>query len=75
MSNRESERPEPNHVRGGIDSQADLLAGADNGPDILQGVSDDEPALADVEHAGPVPFRTPIAGDRLTADQLERDLD
>jgi hypothetical protein len=75
MSNRESERPEPNRVPGGIDSQADLVAGADNGPDILQGLSENEPDLAEVEHAGPIPFRTPVAGARLTEEQLERDLE
>jgi hypothetical protein len=75
MSNRESERPEPNYVPGGIDSQADLVVGADDGPDILQGASEDEPDLADVLRAGPVPFRTPVPGARLTEEQLEREIE
>jgi hypothetical protein len=74
MSDSEFQRPEPNYVPGGIDSEHDLTVGADNGPDILQGSSEDEPELADVEHHGDLPFRTPVAGQRLTPEQLEHDI-
>lgn len=67
--------PEPNYVPGGIDSEQDLLAGADNGPDILQGVSEDEPSLESVIKPGEIPFRTPLAGERLSEEELERDID
>ena len=75
MTNLEDGIPEPNYVPGGVDSQADLIAGADNGPDILQGLSEDEPDLESVIHTGPVPFRTPVASARLSEEQLERDLE
>ncbi len=67
--------PEPNYVPGGIDSEQDLRAGADNGPDILQGIAEDEPDLESAIKPGEIPFRTPTAGDRLTEEQLERDID
>jgi hypothetical protein len=67
--------PEPNHVPGGIDSERDLRANADNGPDILQGIGEDEPDIESVIHHEDVPFRTPVAGERLTEEQLERDID
>jgi hypothetical protein len=75
MSNRESERPEPNYAPGGLDSEADLRTGGDNGPDILQGYEPDEPNLADVLPESPPPFRTPVPGSRLNAEQLERDIE
>lgn len=67
--------PEPNYVPGGIDSERDLLAGADNGPDILQGVAEDEPDLESVIKPGVIPFRTPTPGERLSEEQLERDIE
>jgi hypothetical protein len=67
--------PEPNHVPGGVDSEQDLLANADNGPDILQGQSEDEPDLESVIRHDAIPFRTPVAGERLTDEQLERDVE
>jgi hypothetical protein len=67
--------PEPNYVPGGIDSENDLRTGADNGPDILQGIGEDEPELESVISDADVPFRTPVAGQRLTEEQLEHDLD
>jgi hypothetical protein len=52
----------------------------DHGADV-----DDEPGAADDdaeraarharEHEGELPFRTPRAGDRLSAEQLEKDLE
>jgi hypothetical protein len=67
--------PEPNYVPGGIDSEQDLRSGADDGPDILQGVAEDEPDLESVIKHDAVPFRTPVAGQRLTEEQLEHDID
>jgi hypothetical protein len=65
--------PEPNRVPGGLHSESDLAVGADDSPDILYGVEDDEPELASVPlHDSP--FRTPHAGSRLSAEQLETDL-
>jgi hypothetical protein len=75
MSDGSARRPDPHHIPGGPDSEADLRAGADNSPDILQGIPEDEPELADVELTGPVPFRTPVPGARLTEEQLERDVE
>jgi hypothetical protein len=67
--------PEPNYVPGGLDSEDDLRVGADNGPDILQGTAPDEPDLESVITHDNIPFRTPVAGARLTEEQLERDID
>ena len=67
--------PEPNYVPGGIDSEDDLRTGADNGPDILQGSSENEPDLESVISRDDIPFRTPVAGERLTEEQLESDID
>ncbi len=67
--------PEPNRVPGGLDSERDLLANADNGPDILQGPAEDEPDLVSEISPDAVPFRTPVAGQRLTEDQLEHDIE
>ena len=67
--------PEPNSVPGGVDSQQDLLVGADDSPDILQGIAEDEPDLESVIKHDAVPFHRPVAGERLTEEQLERDLD
>ncbi len=50
--------PGPNQIPGGIDSERDLRANADNGPDILQGIGKDEPDIESVIHHGDVPFRT-----------------
>jgi hypothetical protein len=65
---------EPNEPRYPIDSEADLIVGADDGPDILQGVEEDEPDLSSVP-LHETAFRTPQAGARLTDEQLEKDLD
>jgi hypothetical protein len=67
--------PEPNYVPGGIDSEQDLRANADNGPDILQGIAEDEPDIESVITHDDIPFRKPVAGERLTEEQLERDID
>jgi hypothetical protein len=67
--------PEPNHVPGGLDSEADLRTGADDSPDILQGVAEDEPDLESVIKHDAVPFRKPVAGQRLTEEQLEHDVE
>ncbi len=67
--------PEPNYVPGGIDSEQDLRIGADDSPDILQGFAQDEPDLESVIKPGAIPFRTPMAGQRLSEEQLERDID
>ena len=66
--------PEPRRVPGGVDSEADLISGADNGPDILYGVEEDEPDLGSIP-LHDVPFRTPHAGERLSDAELEHDLD
>jgi hypothetical protein len=75
MTDSTTSTPEPNHVPGGLDSAGDFEAGADNGPDILQGVSEDEPDLDSVIHHDSISFRTPVAGERLTDDELERDVE
>ncbi len=67
--------PEPNYVQGGIDSESDLRIGADDGPDILQGIAEDEPDLESLITHDAVAFRRPVAGEHLTEEQLERDID
>jgi hypothetical protein len=67
--------PEPNDVPVGLDTEDDLRTGADNGPDILQGIAEDEPDLESVVKHDSVPFRTPVAGQRLTEEQLEHDIE
>lgn len=67
--------PEPSYVPGGLESEDDLRIGADNGPDILQGSAEDEPELESVIRHDAVPFRTPVAGEHLTDEQLEADLE
>jgi hypothetical protein len=75
MTQRDIERPEPNSVPGGLDSERDLIANADDSPDILQGGSDGEADLDSVTLADSVPFRRPVAGSRLSEEQLERDVE
>jgi hypothetical protein len=65
---------EPHGDWNDIDSQSDLIANADDSPDILQGVDEDEPAV-DSASLHETAFRTPHAGDRLTEEQLEADVD
>jgi hypothetical protein len=65
---------EPHAVPGGIDSEADLVVGADDSPDILAGTAEDEADLGTVT-LHDTPFRTPHAGQHLSEDELERDLD
>ncbi|HEY1530328.1 MAG TPA: hypothetical protein VGF80_05895 [Galbitalea sp.] len=66
--------PEPNLVPGGLDGELDLETGADDGPDVLYGVEEVEPDLASISlHDSP--FRAPRPGSRLSAEQLETDLD
>lgn len=72
--NDTSERPEPNSVPGGIDSETDLRTGADDSPDILQGPPEDEPELSSLT-LKKTSFRIPRPGARLTEDELEREID
>jgi len=65
---------EPNRTWNALDGEADLRAGADDSLDILQGVSEDEPEL-DLSKLHATAFRTPHAGERLTEEQLEADVD
>lgn len=69
-----SDDREPHKPWDELDSEADLLTGADDSPDILQGIEEDEPEL-DSASLHDTPFRTPHVGDRLTEAQLEADLD
>jgi hypothetical protein len=62
-------------VPGGIDSESDLRIGADDGPDILDGPADAASDTTSATLADHVPFRRPIAGQRLTDEQLERDIE
>lgn len=75
MSDEAALRPEPHRTPGGVDSEADLEAGGDDGPDILQGIAENEPDLASEIRPGAIPFRAPVAGARLTEQQLESDVD
>jgi hypothetical protein len=68
------ETREPNRLPYELDSEADLIVGADDGPDILRGVAEDEPELSTVE-LRETAFRTPQVGERLSDDELERDLE
>ena len=65
---------EPNRAWNELDSESDLRAGADDSPDILQGVEEDEPDLSS-ESLHATSFRTPHAGERLTEQQLEADIE
>jgi hypothetical protein len=68
--------PDRDDIERGIDSEQDLLTGADDSPDVFEGSSEDEPDLESViDHDKPSVFRTPVAGQRLTDDELEKDLD
>jgi hypothetical protein len=66
--------PEPHDIPGGLDSKLDLEVGADDGPDIVEGVPEDEPDLSTLR-LRETPFRTPHAGERLSEEQLERDVE
>jgi hypothetical protein len=65
---------EPNRLWNDLDSESDLRTGADDSPDILQGVEEDEPELQSAS-LHETPFRAPRAGERLTQEQLEADID
>ena len=75
MSTTDSFLPDPDRrIRDEDQELAHEVAG--DGPDYLPDAAADAPADAEPEPLHPNPlFRTPHAGERLTAEQLERELD